>query len=54
MAGEPGLYFVGLPFLYGLTSALIGGVERDAEHVVRRINAAAAGRPQSSAPAVLA
>jgi putative flavoprotein involved in K+ transport len=34
---EPGLYFVGLPFLHNLTSALIGGVGRDAEHVVQQI-----------------
>jgi putative flavoprotein involved in K+ transport len=34
---EPGLYFVGLPFLYSLTSALVGGVGRDAEHVAQHI-----------------
>jgi putative flavoprotein involved in K+ transport len=32
-----GLYFVGLPFLYSLSSALLGGVGRDAEHVVDHI-----------------
>jgi putative flavoprotein involved in K+ transport len=37
--GEPGLYFVGLPFQYTLTSALIGGVGRDAEYIARRIAA---------------
>jgi len=37
----PGLYFVGLPFQYGLTSSLIGGVGRDAEYVVRRVTSAA-------------
>jgi putative flavoprotein involved in K+ transport len=31
----PGLYFVGLPFLWSVSSALIGGVGRDAQHVVR-------------------
>lgn len=36
----PGLYFVGLPFLYSLSSALIGGVGRDAEHIVDHIVAA--------------
>ena len=36
-AGEPGLYFVGRPFLYAFTSSLIGGVGRDAEYVVERI-----------------
>lgn len=33
----PGLYFVGLPFQYGFTSQLIGGVGRDARFVVDRI-----------------
>jgi putative flavoprotein involved in K+ transport len=33
----PGLYFIGLPFLYSLSSALLGGVGRDAEHVVDHI-----------------
>lgn len=30
---EPGLYFVGLHFLYSLSSAMIHGVERDAKYV---------------------
>jgi putative flavoprotein involved in K+ transport len=33
----PGLYFVGLPFLYALSSALVGGVGRDAGHIVDHI-----------------
>lgn len=33
----PGLYFVGLLFLYSLSSALLGGVGRDAEYIVDRI-----------------
>ncbi|MGH8773864.1 MAG: flavin-containing monooxygenase [Jiangellaceae bacterium] len=33
----PGLYFVGLPFLYALTSSLVGGVGRDAEHIAEHI-----------------
>jgi putative flavoprotein involved in K+ transport len=33
----PGLYFIGLLFLYSLSSALVGGVGRDAEHIVDRI-----------------
>jgi putative flavoprotein involved in K+ transport len=33
----PGLYFVGLPFLYSLSSALLGGVGRDAAHIVEHI-----------------
>ena len=32
-----GLYFIGLPFLYGVTSALVGGVGRDAEFVARQV-----------------
>lgn len=35
--GEEGLYFVGLPFLYAMSSAMIHGVARDAEHVVKAI-----------------
>jgi putative flavoprotein involved in K+ transport len=34
----PGLYFVGLPFLYSLSSALVGGVGRDAEYIVDHID----------------
>jgi putative flavoprotein involved in K+ transport len=33
----PGLYFMGLPFLYSLSSALLGGVGRDARHIVDHI-----------------
>jgi putative flavoprotein involved in K+ transport len=33
----PGLYFVGLLFLYSLSSALLGGVGRDAKHIVDHI-----------------
>lgn len=35
--GSPGLYFVGLPFLHGFYSGLIGGVTRDADHVAELI-----------------
>jgi putative flavoprotein involved in K+ transport len=39
---EPGLYFVGMHFLYSLSSAMIHGAERDAEYVAdviaRRLN----------------
>ena len=34
---EPGLYFVGLHFLYSLSSAMIHGVSRDAEYVAKTI-----------------
>jgi putative flavoprotein involved in K+ transport len=33
----PGLYFIGLLFLYSLSSALVGGAGRDAEHIVDHI-----------------
>ena len=33
----PGLYFVGLPFLHGFYSMLVGGVTRDAAYVARHI-----------------
>jgi putative flavoprotein involved in K+ transport len=33
----PGLYFVGLLFQYSLSSALVGGVGRDAKHIVDHI-----------------
>ena len=37
VGSAPGLYFVGLPFLYSLSSALLGGVGRDAAHIVEHI-----------------
>jgi putative flavoprotein involved in K+ transport len=39
---EPGLYVVGLFFLYALASPLIGGVGRDAEHIAKHIAASRA------------
>jgi putative flavoprotein involved in K+ transport len=41
VANEPGLYFVGLHFLYAMSSTMIHGVGRDAEHVARTIAARA-------------
>jgi putative flavoprotein involved in K+ transport len=38
--GEPGLYFVGLHFLYAMSSTMIHGVGRDARHVAETIAAA--------------
>ena len=40
MLAERGLYFMGLPFMYGHNSALIDGAGRDAEYIVARIAAA--------------
>jgi putative flavoprotein involved in K+ transport len=40
---QPGLYFIGLHFLYSLSSAMVHGVGRDAEHVARHIASRARG-----------
>jgi putative flavoprotein involved in K+ transport len=45
----PGLFFVGMPFQFGLTSALVGGVGRDAAFVAERI-ARHRGSPRSAPP----
>jgi putative flavoprotein involved in K+ transport len=37
VASVPGLYFMGLLFQYSLSSALVGGVGRDAKHIVDHI-----------------
>jgi putative flavoprotein involved in K+ transport len=51
---EPGLYFVGLHFLYSFSSTMIHGVARDAERITATIQARVrAGSPApSSAPVV--
>jgi putative flavoprotein involved in K+ transport len=50
VASAPGIYFVGLPFLHGFGSMLIGGVGRDAEHVARDIaSRTPKGRPAADA-----
>jgi putative flavoprotein involved in K+ transport len=50
-----GLYFLGVPFQYGLTSMLIHGADRDAKHVVdriaERVKAARRGGSLEAAPA---
>jgi putative flavoprotein involved in K+ transport len=48
---EPGLYFVGLPFLYAFSSAMIHGVGRDAERIAGVI-AERAGQDASEADKV--
>lgn len=46
----PGLYFVGLLFLHSLSSALVGGVGRDAEYIVDHIASTRSTlRPSSTA-----
>jgi putative flavoprotein involved in K+ transport len=37
VTAEPGLYFVGLDFLYAFTSENVGGVGRDARYIAKRI-----------------
>jgi putative flavoprotein involved in K+ transport len=37
VANEPGLYFVGLFFLYAMSSGFLPGVGRDAEYIVKNI-----------------
>jgi len=37
VVGEPGLYFVGMPFQYAVTSDVIPGVGRDAEYIAKHI-----------------
>jgi putative flavoprotein involved in K+ transport len=39
VAREPGLYFVGLHYLYAMTSDTVGGVGRDARRIVQAIEA---------------
>jgi putative flavoprotein involved in K+ transport len=41
VANQPGLYFVGLFFLYAMSSGFLPGVDRDAEHIVHAILAGA-------------
>ena len=53
--GQPGLYLVGLHFLYAMSSAMIHGVGRDAAYIARHIAARVPGaRPAARAeePAV--
>jgi putative flavoprotein involved in K+ transport len=48
VTSEPGLYFIGLDFLYAVSSAMIHGVSRDAEYIARHI----ASRSETSTPRV--
>lgn len=43
VTSEPGLYFVGLKFLYAASSTMIHGVSRDAERIVKAIAARTSG-----------
>lgn len=46
--GQPGLYFLGIPFIYAASSGMVQGVGRDAERIARLIAARAADRPATS------
>ena len=50
VASEPGLYFVGLDFLYAATSDTVSGVGRDSEHVVKALAARVAQQGRSREP----
>jgi putative flavoprotein involved in K+ transport len=53
VANQPGLYFVGLHFLYAMSSGFLPGVDRDAQHVVQAILTRplrTPGRPSPTAP----
>ncbi len=46
----PGLYFVGLHFLYAFSSTMIHGVSRDAKRIARAVAARAALPVTAAAP----
>jgi len=48
---SPGLYFLGIPFLYSFTSMLVVGAGRDAAYVVERIVRRRGLRDRASAAA---
>ena len=49
--GEPGLYFVGLHFLYAFSSTMIHGVSRDAERIAHAIEARMQSKPRTDVTA---
>lgn len=51
--GEPGLYFVGLPFLHAMSSSMVHGVGRDAARIVAAISQAIRPTRSTSARAGL-
>jgi putative flavoprotein involved in K+ transport len=50
VGSEPGLYFVGLVYLYSLSSALIGGAGRDAEYIAEHIASRSAKSHSADTP----
>jgi putative flavoprotein involved in K+ transport len=53
VSGEPGLYFVGLHFLYAMSSTMIHGVGRDAEHIANTVATRARATATASLRAVV-
>ena len=49
---QPGLYLVGMTFLYAFSSEMVHGVGRDAEHIAKRIEARSMGKDRERAPRV--
>lgn len=49
VTSQPGLYFVGLHFLYSLSSSMIHGVNRDAERIVEHLAERASTSPMRAA-----
>jgi putative flavoprotein involved in K+ transport len=55
VSGQPGLYFAGLHFLYAMSSTMIHGVGRDAEHIADTVLARArAAAPDHTARLMIA
>jgi putative flavoprotein involved in K+ transport len=54
VASEPGLYFVGLEFLYSASSEMIHGLERDADRIAQAIAARGRGIPADRPAAIAA
>jgi putative flavoprotein involved in K+ transport len=54
VTGEPGLYFVGLPFQFALASDVLPGVGRDAAYVVKRLERRSRRRGQVEVPTIAA
>ena len=53
VAAEPGLYFVGLLFLFAMSSGFLPGVGRDAKHIAKHIASSRRnGRPAGLVPSV--
>lgn len=50
VSGETGLYFIGLAFLYSMSSSMIHGVSRDAARIAQLIGSRLAAKPVPGAP----